>query len=376
MSKKILVLSPETFHATGGIQNMGRSLVYLLHQLCQKNNWQLLLHNLNDPAAAASTPYLPKAAFRGFGRHKISFSLRSILAGVQADVLIVSHVNLSLPALIIRLLHPACKIWLFAHGTEVWRPLSRWKKRILKTADHIICVSSFTRERLIAIQQADPQRCMVLHNIADPLIQVPAHFDKPDYLLKRYGLKPTDKIVLTLSRMTAHDQAKGYDQVIRAMGKIIRNSPNIRYLLAGKWAPAEKIRIEQLVAENGMDDHFILTGYLEPEELADHYLIADLFVLPSKKEGFGIVFVEAMMFGLPVICGNKDGSTDVVRHVGMGTAIDPDDPAALELAIRKKLHQRLTTASRKSVQQECLKHFNAQQYSDVLLKLIAHDARH
>jgi len=370
MSKRILVLSPETFSAPGGIQSMSRSLVYVLHQLCQKNNWRIKLHVLNDPPTAVSTPYLPAIYFKGFSRKKIMFSLKSIWTGINTDIVIVTHVNLSFPAIVIRLLNPQCKVWLVAHGTEVWRPLSGWKKTIWQIADRIICVSSFTRDKVIASQHANPEHCTILNSIVDPFIKIPEDFSKPAYLLERYGLKHTDKVVLTLTRITCDNIAKGYDQVIQVISKIRKNFPNICYLLAGPWDPAEKTRIEQLIAENGLGDNFILTGYIKKEELADHFLLADLFILPSKKEGFGIVLIEAMAFGLPVICGNKDGSTDAVRHEEMGTIIDPDDQEALELAIRKKLHESLNREFRKNIQQESLRHFNERHYSKVLAQLI------
>lgn len=369
-AKRILVLSPETFSAPGGIQSMGRSLIYVLHQLAQKNNWRIKLHVLNDPPSAVSMPYLPAACFKGFSRNKIRFSGNSIRTGINADIVIINHVNLSFPAIVIRFFNPQCKIWLVAHGTEVWRPLSGWKKTIWQIADRIICVSTFTRDQVIGLQHAAPEHCILLNNIADPLISIPENFHKPGYLLERYGLKHTDSVVFTLTRITADDTAKGYDHVIRAITNIRKCFPNICYLLSGPCEPSERIRIEKLIVENGLGQNFILTGYLRKEELADHYLLADLFVLPSKKEGFGIALIEAMTFGLPVICGNKDGSTDAVRHEGMGTAIDPDDQEALELAIRKKLHESLNREFRKNIQQEALKHFNERHYSKVLTQLI------
>jgi phosphatidylinositol alpha-1,6-mannosyltransferase len=371
MSKRILVLSPETFSGTGGIQSMSRTLCYILHQLCQKNGWSMQLYALNDASTAPSAPYLPAVSCKGFRRNKILFTLKCIWAGRNKTLIIVNHVNLSFPAIVIRIIYPRCKIWLVAHGTEAWQPLSGWRKTIWQIADRIICVSSFTRDKVIALQQANPNHCVVLNNIADPFIPIPEDINKPGYLVKRYGLKHTDKVVLTLTRITANDQAKGYDQVIRAISKVKLSFPNIHYLLAGPCQPSEKIRIEQLVAESGMSDHFTLTGYIAKEELAHHYLLADLFVLPSSKEGFGIVLLEAMTYGLPIICGNKDGSIDAVRHEGMGTAIDPGDPEALELAIRKKLHQTLSAGFRKSISQEALKYFNEQQYSRILAQLIS-----
>lgn len=372
MSKRILVLSPETFSAPGGIQSMCRTLTYILYQLCQKNSWSLNLYALNDASAEASTPYLPAACFKGFGRNKVLFTLKCIWAGKKPDLIIVTHVNLSFPAVVIRLLRPRCAIWLVAHGTEVWRPLSGWRKKIWQTADRIICVSGFTRDKVITSQHADPEKCIVLNNIIDPFIRLPENFEKPAYLLKRYGLKQEDKVVLTLTRMSTHDRAKGYDQVIRAIGNIRPSQPGILYLLAGPYGQSEKKRIAQVAAESGMGRNLLLTGYIEKSELADHFLLADLFVLPSKKEGFGIVLIEALAFGLPLICGNKDGSTDAVQHEKAGTAIDPDDPEALELAIRKKLRQHLNTAYRKKIQQESLKHFNQKHYTEVLARLITH----
>ncbi|WP_316817940.1 glycosyltransferase family 4 protein [Pedobacter nyackensis] len=373
MSKRILILSPETFNAAGGIQSMSRTFAHILHEWCQKNSYNLHLYVLNDAANVTSSPYLPPAYFKGFGKNKIWFTLQSIWNGLNAEIVVLSHVNLSFPAVVIRLLRPSCKIWLIAHGTEVWRPLSGWKKTIWEIADRFICVSNFTKDKIITLHHANPAHCTVLNNISDPFIQPPENLRKPIYLLERYGLASTDRVVFTLTRMSVHEKAKGYDQVIRAIGKIRQHFPNLLYILAGPWNKNERERIEQLAASVGLGDNFILVGYIKKEELSDHYLLADVFVLPSKKEGFGIVFTEAMAHGLPIICGNKDGSTDAVCHEGLGTTIDPDDAEALELALRRMLHRSLTAEFRKSIQQEALKHFNKQQYTNTLAKLITNE---
>lgn len=298
------------------------------------------------------------------------FTLKSIMNGMNTDLVLLSHVNLSVIGHAIRLLNPGCKIWLVAHGIEVWQPLKGWKKRIWDTADRFICVSQFTKSKVIDLHGAKPSQCVVLNNALDPFMKPPENFDKPAYLLRRYRLRPEDKVIYTLTRINSTEKFKGYEQVIAAVAKIKQHIPSIKYILAGPCEPAEKKRIEQLVSAHGLSHNFILTGYIEEKELADHYLLADLFVLPSKKEGFGIVLIEAMAYGLPIICGNVDGSIDAVRNGEMGMAIDPDDLKALEMAILQKLNLALTVDDRKHIQHQCLKYFNEPDYRDILEKLI------
>ncbi|MBA7664368.1 GDP-mannose-dependent alpha-(1-6)-phosphatidylinositol monomannoside mannosyltransferase [subsurface metagenome] len=69
----------------------------------------------------------------------------------------------------------------------------------------------------------------------------------------------------------------------------------------------------------------ILTGYVPDNKLVDYYNLCDVFVMPSKKEGFGIVFLEALACGKPVIAGNKDGSVDAILNGNLGALVDPDN---------------------------------------------------
>ncbi len=370
MSKKILFLTLQTFGAPGGIQKMNRTLAYSLSQLCKKNDWHVNVYASHDQQSDLMSQYLQASVFKGFNKYKFLFIWKSIMNGMNADLVILSHINLSVAGIIIRLFNPKCKIWLVTHGVEVWRPLKLWKKAIWKIADQIICVSSFTKNKVIALHHASPDRCLILNNALDPFIQLPASFNKPEYLLERYHLNTEHKIVFTLTRMASTEMFKGYEKVIEAVSRIKQNIPDIKYILAGPCDAFEKARIGQLITDYGLKDNFILTGYIEETELADHFLMADLFVLPSKKEGFGIVFVEAMALGLPVICGNADGSTDAVRNGEMGTAIDPDDNQLLEQTMTRKLNHVLTIDERRNIQRLCLKYFNEQDYRNTLEKLI------
>jgi len=81
----------------------------------------------------------------------------------------------------------------------------------------------------------------------------------------------------------------------------------------------------------------IFTNIIPDEILAAHFSLADVFVMPSEKEGFGIVFIEAMFYGIPVIAGNKDGSVDALCNGELGKLVDPDNRGELVKAIETVL---------------------------------------
>jgi phosphatidylinositol alpha-1,6-mannosyltransferase len=112
---------------------------------------------------------------------------------------------------------------------------------------------------------------------------------------------------------------------------IVAAMPNVVYLIAGHGA--DRTRLEALARSLGIANHVVFAGRVAPDELPQLYRLADLFVMPSTQEGFGIVFLEAAASGLRAIGGNADGSIDALGDGAIGAAIDPDDSAALVRAI-------------------------------------------
>ena len=189
--------------------------------------------------------------------------------------------------------------------------------------------------------------------------------------MNRYSFTKANQVIFTLTRLASSEQYKGYEQVIKAVARLKDRFPNLKYILAGQYDSTEEIRIKELISACKVEEQVILTGFLNENELADYFLLADLFVLPSKKEGFGIVFIEALACGLPVICGNADGSVDAIRQGELGTAINVNDLDELEKAIISYLQTPLTTETRHLLQQQCLSYFNEEDYKKNLLKMIS-----
>ncbi|MES2278868.1 MAG: asparagine synthase (glutamine-hydrolyzing) [Bacteroidota bacterium] len=368
--KKVLLLTLQTFSATGGIQKMSRTMAQALQQIAVKRNWKFSLWSGYDQDSDLNTKYTQPANFKGFNKNRGLFAMDATAKSIKSDVVILSHINLALIGWLTKLFNPKCQVWLVAHGIEVWRPLNFLKQRLLGNCDKIICVSNFTRQKMIDLHRVDPNKCIVLNNALDPSIKLPNKFIKPAYLLDRYKLSAKNKIIFTLTRLASTEQYKGYEQVIKAISDLKKRFPDIKYILSGKYDEAEDKRIRKLICDHGVQDHVIVTGFIEEAELEDHFLLADLFVLPSKKEGFGIVFIEALACGLPVICGNEDGSLDAIRNGELGKAINVDNLTELEDTITSYLDVPLTPEYRKTLQSKCLEYFNATDYKNTLEKML------
>ena len=367
-----MLFTLQTFSTTGGIQKMTRTLAHSLHQVSVNNGWDFNLWSVYDTDADLLPQYLPKNNFKGFGS-KLSFIIKALKSAPQFDMVIISHINLAIVGRAIKFINPKCKIWLIAHGIEVWRQLSPGKTRFLKNCDKVICVSNFTKQEVITKHQVEPARCEVLNNVVDPFMKLPANFTKPPYLLNRYGLVNNSPVLFTLTRLNTAEQYKGYEQVIKVVSNLKHAFPAIKYVISGASDLTEESRVKKIIAEYEVEEQVILTGFVNEDELADHFLMADLFVLPSRNEGFGIVFIEALACGLPVVCGNVDGSVDAIKNGALGRAVNPDDLTELETTLANCLNEPFTDIMRKNLQEQCLHYFNEADYIKNLNQLLNHE---
>lgn len=365
-----MLFTLQTFSTTGGIQKMTRTLGHSLHRIAESNNWDFKMFSAYDADADLMPQYLPAENFKGFGSNRIAFVMKTLREADKADIVILSHINLALVGLAIKIINPRCKVWLIAHGIEVWRKLSIPKKAFLRRCDKVICVSNYTKQQMISWHNIDPAICTVLNNAIDPFMKLPVTFEKPHHLLVKYHLTTDNPVIFTLTRLAATEQYKGHEQVINVIGKLKLIFPGIRYILSGQYDADEEVRIKELITTHNVEEQVILTGFIDEKELPNHFLLADLFVLPSKKEGFGIVFIEALACGLPVICGNADGSIDAIRNGELGHAIAVDNAEELEQKITENLKTLLTAEKRKFLQKRCLLYFNEQDYITNLQRLL------
>lgn len=319
----------------GGIEKFNRAFLKALQELPSS----LSVKGLSVHDTECNPDYFNPAHYTVAKGNKLKAILQAILQASQADTIILGHINLAIIGLLIKWRYPSKKIWLVAHGIDVWDQQTGVKKRLLQTVDKVIAVSEYTRQTMAASNAIALDKINLLHNCIDPYFHYPTQLQKPAYLVERYRAAGR-KILYTLTRLAAGEKYKGYDVVIECLPQLKEKYPDILYIIGGKADEEERNRVQALIEKHQVQDHVWLTGFIAEEELVDHYLLADVFVMPSKGEGFGIVFIEAAACGTPVIAGNKDGSVDALKHGLLGELVNPYEPKEIEQAIINSIETR------------------------------------
>ncbi len=320
------------------------------------------VYSLYDHPGNRDSRYIPKISFKAFSGGRGRFVAAAVAKGIRSDVVVLSHINLLFVASLIKSLSPETRIIVYAHGIEIWRDISNWKRNFLIKHCEIWSVSSFTASVLTDTHQVPPQNISILPNCLDPYLDIPERFAKPENLLARYGLNASQPILFTLSRLSSYELYKGYDAVLEVLPNLIQIYPDLHYLLAGQADKKEHQRLQNMISDLGIAANVTLTGFIPDDELSVHFLLTDVFVLPSKKEGFGIVFIEAAACGCKIIGGNQDGSTQALLEGRLGTLINPGEKETLIAAICENLDKPKNIESSKAIQALCIEHFNYELY--------------
>jgi glycosyltransferase involved in cell wall biosynthesis len=211
------------------------------------------------------------------------------------------------------------------YGIEAWNITRPLTTRALRQADRIIAISAFTAAQLVRSLGLGADRIAVVHNSIDVERFTPGP-PSPAVAGKLGGLLPPR--LLTVCRLEATERYKGVDTVLRTLHR--HRDLCGSYLVIGDGT--DRPRLQALATELRVPATFY--GRAGDGELPDLFRACDVFVMPSLKEGFGYVFIEALACGVPVVAGNADGSVDALGGGALGLLVDPLDETALATAIR------------------------------------------
>lgn len=240
------------------------------------------------------------------------------VARSRGDTLLVGHVNLLPIALLWRLGHPRGRVILFAHGIEVWgdpayRVVRWWEPTLLRrVVDRVAVVSRYSRDRMMAA-----------FGLREGLF---AHFPNAvdvGPLPERAG----GETILAVTRLGAGEREKHVDKLVRALPLM----PGARLVVVGDGPLRAELR--GLAAGLGVTDRVDLLGAVDRARLDRAYREAAVFALPSSKEGFGIVYLEAWANGLPVVGSCFGAAGEVIADGVDGFTVEPADVPALAAAL-------------------------------------------
>jgi glycogen(starch) synthase len=231
--------------------------------------------------------------------------------------------------------HPQSHI----HGVERW---------ITNRADRVITCSYYMREQVSDIFGVPEERIEVIPNGIDPGdLAMPA--DAELGRLRGEFAAPDERLVLLVGRLVYE---KGFQIALEAMPELIERCPGTRFLVAGSGTHEEELRRQ--AANLGLMDHGTFLGWIGDDVLHTLYRIADVCVVPSIYEPFGLVALEAMASGCPCIVADTGGLREVVPHDAAGLRFRSRDASELAVMVQRvlgdtSLRERLVTEASEHV---------------------------
>jgi phosphatidylinositol alpha-1,6-mannosyltransferase len=306
---RILFLASELCHL-GGIQYAGRLLLRALRD-CLGDRAEVTVLSLRD--AKPKLEGLVEGEACGMAGDRVRMLWHVLGLGLRRrwDLLVLGHIHL---AALAPLLGPSCRRSLgIVYGVEAWQALRGTRRMGMRRVGRYLYISAHTRARAVA---ANPWLADIPGDVCHlGLLPGPAPQDAP-------GDEP---FALGIGRMSAAERYKGFEELIRIWPGVRQERPGLRLVFIGDGD--DRPRLQALAAPQGDDVRFL--GAVDDRERDRLLGRCRCFCLPARGEGLGLVYLEAMRLGKPVLAGIQDAGREVVVDGATGRTADPLDAGQL-----------------------------------------------
>ena len=349
----VLVLATKYF-GVGGAEAYTRMLA---EAVAANGNRADVLSLLDGEAAVRAAPgrYLGDQGTRSTPLSQAQFVAQAVRYAPRRDLIVCSHVALAPVGHMLRRLYRV-PYFVIGYGIDVWGPLGPRRQTALRRAARVVTLSRFTARQVASRHGVPDSKIAVVYPAVDPA------------LLREAAAQPPRAhetvTLLTVARLAAQERYKGCDTVIAALPAVLAEAGPVNYVIAGDGDDLPRLR--GLAAEKNVAASVTFAGRAQRAELPALYRGGDVFVMPSVAEerpggwtgeGFGIVYIEASAFGLPVIAGDGGGAPEAVQDGVTGYVVDGRDPGAVAAALIRlvrdpPLRQRMGAAGRQWVDEQ------------------------
>lgn len=240
-----------------------------------------------------------------------------LLKKINPDIVHAQSIGMGMPAFLARkLLRKPYVVW--GRGSEVYLPWLYKKpisKLVMRSASAVIALTEDMKRRMREICNREVS---VIPNGIDL-----DRFQGLNPGTLREGLKVNsdEKLILFVGGLKP---IKGIEYLIQAMSSIKQSETKAKLLLVGQGE--ERERLEQLAKSLGLNDYVRFIGEIPNEEVPEYMAASDVFVLPSLSESFGIVNLEAMASGLPIVATRVGGLPEIIKEGNNGFLVEPKNP--------------------------------------------------
>jgi len=317
--RRVLVLAP-SLESIGGIQNYTTTLVDALQVVLGSDCVRMVAVPGDPEVQDDGRLALPRSI-------KLRFFASALTAAISwsPDLMICAHVGLAPAARIIQKL-TGIPYWLVLYGIEVWGDLPASKRNALQAAQRHVAITRFTLDATVARHGLQKRRELIL---PPTLPMGPSRSPEATCVASKGSSRP---MVLTVGRIAASERYKGHDVMLEAWPAVLRRVPDAVYWILG--GGDDRSRLESRAQELGIAESVHFAGAVSAEELDVCYDCCSIFAMPAvtelnervpRGEGFGMVFLEAMAHGKPVVGPRRGAPAEFIRSGEHGLLVDPTD---------------------------------------------------
>jgi glycosyltransferase involved in cell wall biosynthesis len=323
--KKVLVLAP-SLKSIGGVQSYTKTLASALDEILGAGCVRLVTVGGEPQIQRDGRVALESSV-------KLRFAVHAFTTAIvwRPELVIAAHISVAPLAQVIEK-YTKIPYWLVLHGIEAWGKLPPAKRRALGDAARYVTLTRFTLDATVLRHALGNPAAVLL----PPPVEVRAHRASGNS-----GASHTAApMVLTVGRLAAAERYKGHDIMLEAWPTVLRRVPGAEYWIVGDGD--DRKRLESRAQELGIAESVRFTGALTGDQLSEAYERCSIFAMPARTElqgeapqgeGFGIVFLEAMAHGKPVVGPRNGAPAEFIRSDEHGLLVDPSDRAEIAQAL-------------------------------------------